>query len=89
MVVVVGCMVQDDFFEQEYCDRCHGDLSVRTTSWFNRETICANCSRWEDAIISACAECRAALEGIGGVPEGEVDFDVDWGEEPPEELFDT
>lgn len=79
-------MVEDDFFEQENCERCYGDLKVRTTSWFNRETVCANCSRWEDAICLAQAECRTALEGIGGVPE--VDFEVKWGEEPPEGLFD-
>lgn len=79
-------MSQRDFFEQEHCERCYGDLSVRTTSWFSRETICANCSRWEDAIISACDESRSSLEGVGSVPT--VEFEVEWGEEPPEELLE-
>lgn len=72
---------KDDFFGKEYCDRCQSKLDSRTTSWFNTETICLNCSLWEDKIIDAQEKSRRKLEGIGSVPD--VDFDIYWGE-PPE-----
>jgi hypothetical protein len=71
----------DDFFNRENCERCHSDLSVRTTSWFSTETICLTCSQWEDRIIEAQSESKRELEAIGFVPS--VSFDVQWGE-PPE-----
>jgi len=52
-----------DFFEQEYCERCHSELMVRTTSWFTTETICGDCSMWEEAIIRAQDESKSSLEG--------------------------
>lgn len=72
----------NDFFEQEHCDRCYGKLTTRTTSWFNRDTICLNCSIWEDKIIEERDESKSALEGIGSIPD--VPFDVKWGEEQEE-----
>lgn len=69
----------DDFFSQSHCDRCFGDLMVRTASWFNRDTICATCSQWEEKIIEERGESKSELEGIGSVPE--VSFEVKWGEE--------
>lgn len=68
------------FFEQEHCDRCHGDLAGRTTSWFNTDTICLTCSLWEDKIIEERSESKSQLEAIGHVPD--IPFDVNWGEEP-------
>lgn len=69
-----------DFFDQTHCERCHGDLSGRTTSWFTTETICLTCSQWEDKIIDARDESKSNLEGIGYVPE--VSFEINWGEQP-------
>jgi len=71
-------------FEQENCDRCYSDLVGRTMSWFNQDTICIECSVWEDVIIDSCEKSKSDLEGIGYIPD--VDFDIDWGEKPPEEL---
>lgn len=73
----------NDFFEKSHCDRCYGDLTVRTTSWFNRDTICSVCSRWEEKIIDERSESKSELEAVGSVPE--VPFDVKWGEEPEDE----
>lgn len=75
-------MNQRDFFDQEFCERCHDELSGRTTSWFTTETICLNCSLWEDRIIDARDESRSELEGVGSVPS--VSFEVKWGEQPDE-----
>lgn len=72
----------DKFFQKENCDRCHGELKVRTTSWFNRDTICLNCSLWEDKIIRNCETSKSDLEGIGNIPE--VDFKINWGTDPDE-----
>lgn len=73
----------DGFFDKEYCERCHGSLEVRTTSWFNEETICLTCSRWEDEIIEERSESKSRLEAIGHVPD--TPFDVNWGTEPENE----
>lgn len=70
---------QDDFFDKEICDRCGNELGGRTTSWFNTETICVTCSRWETKIKEARPESSSELEGIGHIPD--VDFEVNWGEE--------
>lgn len=78
-------MVNDDFFEKDHCDRCQGELMVRTTSWFTTETICANCSLWEDAIISDNSQTKSELEACGFIPESS--FTVEWGEEPPEKYI--
>lgn len=74
----------DRFFDIEHCERCHGDLTARTTSWFNRETICLTCSLWEDKIIEKRPESKSELEGIGYIPD--VEFEINWGEEPEEEV---
>lgn len=71
-----------NFFEQDYCERCHTDLSSRTTSWFTTETICLKCSMWEDIIIEESERSRSELEGIGTVPK--VDITVEWGTNPPD-----
>ena len=67
-----------EFFEKDNCDRCHNELTVRTMSWFNTDTICMNCSDWEDKILEARPESKVELENIGHVPE--VNFEVNWGE---------
>lgn len=77
-------MSQREFFEQEYCERCHSDLMVRTTSWFTTETICGDCSMWEEAIIRAHDESKSALEGCGYIPS--VEFTISWGESVPSSL---
>jgi hypothetical protein len=74
----------NEFFDTEYCDRCHSELRSRTTSWFNQDTICLMCSRWEDVIISSVDRSRSELEGRGTIPS--VDFDVNWGSEVPDDL---
>lgn len=71
-------MVGDDFFDKGRCDRCHGELFGRTTSWFNTDTICIDCSRIEDEIIEARDESRSDLENWGTIPD--VDFKYTWGE---------
>lgn len=76
-------MPSDTFFQQSYCDRCRGDLRVRKMSWFNQETICLNCSKWEDKIIEHLSTPKSELEAVGFVPD--VPFQVEWTEEPPED----
>lgn len=68
----------EKFFDQEYCDRCHGELVARTMSWFNEETICSECGMWEEKIIDKKDKSKSELEGIGYVPD--VEFEVRWGE---------
>ncbi len=43
-------MGNDRFFTQTKCDRCYGELKVRTASWFTEETICQKCSKEETEI---------------------------------------
>lgn len=68
-----------EFFDQEWCDRCGNELDVRTTSWFNTDTICLNCDNWESRIIEARPESKSELEGIGHIPD--VEFEIEWGTE--------
>lgn len=77
-------MKERDFFEQEKCDRCNNSLKARTTSWFNTETICVSCSMWENVIIDNRKESKAELEGVGAVPE--VEIEIRWGYDVPDEL---
>jgi hypothetical protein len=60
----------DSFFTQKNCDRCGGDLDVRTTSWFTEETICMTCSGKEKVIKTALRNrgVQNAMEGCGYVP---------------------
>lgn len=77
-------MSNKEFFEQENCGRCNNRLTARTTSWFNTETICIACSVWEDVIIDHRQESKSELEAIGTIPE--VEIDIRWGEDVPDEL---
>lgn len=77
-------MVGKAFFEKDHCDRCTGDLTVRTTSWFNQETICHNCSMWEEVIISRIPESKSEIEAVGHIPE--ISAEINWGTKPPEDL---
>jgi recombinational DNA repair protein (RecF pathway) len=61
----------DDFLSIQKCQRCGGDLRVRTCSWFTDETICSTCSDKETPIKRALREHGHddACEGIGFVPD--------------------
>lgn len=77
-------MDQNNFFEKENCDRCGGDLKVRTLSWFNTDVICGNCSMWEEVIIDKCGENKSDLESIGHIPS--VECNIRWGHTVPDKL---
>lgn len=72
-----------EFFETDTCDRCYGNLTARTLSHFNHDTICMKCSEWEQKIIDERDEEKHELEDWGSVPE--VDFEIHWGEHLEEE----
>ena len=62
----------DDFFTRNKCDRCGGELKVRTMSWFTVDTICMNCSNIEQAIkdkLRKQGKNPNDYEGCGYVPE--------------------
>lgn len=61
----------DDFFSKRNCDRCSGDLKVRTMSWFTEQTICMKCSDEESKIKTALREkgIKDAMEGCGYIPK--------------------
>lgn len=80
-------MTQDDFFTKENCDRCSGDLTVRTLSWFNQDVICGTCSVWEEAIINEQQKSKNELESIGYIPD--VKFEIQWGYDVPDKLHPT
>ena len=47
----------DDFFKKTKCDRCGGNLSIRTQSWFNNhDVICGNCGDEEVKIKTKLRE---------------------------------
>lgn len=79
--------MDEKFFEQEHCDRCSGDLKIRTTSWFNTDTICGTCSIWEEVIIDKRKEDKSELEAVGSIPT--VDCHIRWGDDVPEDLRPT
>lgn len=61
----------DEFFSKQKCDRCGGDLRVRTMSWFTQETICGDCGTKEMVIRKKLREQGkdpADYEGFGSVP---------------------
>ena len=60
--------MSDRFFTQTRCDRCRGELSIRTTSWFTDETICGDCSSKEKE-IKAKLDDSSIYEGCGYVPD--------------------
>jgi len=62
----------DTFFSQTTCDRCPNPLTVRTMSWFNKDTICMTCSDEETKLKKALRDSGVnvqALEGCGHIPE--------------------
>ena len=62
----------DTFFANKPCDRCGGDLQVRTMSWFTEETICIDCMRKETEIkeaLKAQGKDPRDYEGCGHVPK--------------------
>ena len=61
--------MRDRFFEQQNCERCGGDLSARTCSWFTTETICMSCSCKEDEVRARLPDKGRSYEGCGYVPE--------------------
>ena len=60
---------QDKFFSAKECQRCGGDLTVRTMSWFTDETICLKCMQHEDMVKMFLPNSGADHEGCGYVPE--------------------
>ena len=63
----------DPFFSKPACDRCGGGLAVRIMSWFNKDTICMDCSAKEGEIKKALRAkgIEGAMEGCGFVPTPE------------------
>ncbi len=62
--------MNDPFFSAMTCSRCGGGLVVRIMSWFNRDTLCMDCSAKEDEIKKALRAkgVEDAMEGCGFVP---------------------
>jgi len=61
----------DTFFSQNKCDRCPNDLKVRIMSWFNKQTICMECSNKEQAIkeeLRKQGKDPLDFEGCGYIP---------------------
>ena len=63
----------DEFFAKTKCDRCGGELTVRTMSWFTTEAICMDCSDTEKVIKEKLREMgiKGAMEGCGYIPKPE------------------
>jgi len=64
-------MKNDTFFSQKTCSRCPNTLSVRTMSWFNKDTICMDCADKEDRIKQALRDQGKNpddYEGCGPIP---------------------
>ena len=58
-------------FTQDKCNRCDGDLSIKTMSWFTNETICDECSEKEDQIkgrMRSMGKNPDDFEGCGFMP---------------------
>ena len=65
----------DRFFTQDRCDRCGGELKVRTMSRFNTDCICMKCAKEErsrsdygkarDAEMDAVRSGDRNFKGIG------------------------
>lgn len=65
-------MKRDRFFDLERCERCGGDLKIRTMSWFTDQTICLKCSDKETEIKRKLREAGLnpdQYEGIGYIPK--------------------
>ena len=62
----------DRFFTQDSCDRCGGELRVRTMSRFNTDCICMKCAEEErnhpDSQTAADAELAAVKRGDMNFP---------------------
>lgn len=78
---------REKFREAEFCERCQSELAGKTMSWFTTETICVYCSSWENLIIEESEKDREELEGIGEVPDVEMDIEIQWGEELPDSVM--
>jgi hypothetical protein len=61
----------DQFLTQTHCDRCNTSLEgkARILSWFNKQTICMECSVREREIRAKLPEGGATFEGCGFIPE--------------------
>ena len=60
------------FFTLTSCERCGGNLKVRTMSWFTSQTICWGCAEKEEAIkkrIRETGEDPGNYEGCGSIPK--------------------
>ena len=64
--------MKDKFLTQKECDRCGGDLKIRTMSWFTNETICMTCSSTEKKIKQTLPNNGKDLEGCGYLPKGDL-----------------
>jgi hypothetical protein len=66
-------MTNDKFFSQTKCDRCGGNLSSRTMSWFTTETICIDkCAKEEREIKNHLPDGGKNYEGCGYLPKLET-----------------
>lgn len=64
--------MKDNFFNKKGCDRCGGNLSSRTMSWFTDETICMECSNKESEIkrkLKEQGKDSRDYEGCGYIPK--------------------
>ena len=58
----------DKFFSQKNCDRCGKELTMRTMSWFNNDTICSDCSWKEKELRRTLPDGGRKYEGCGYIP---------------------
>ena len=68
----------DTFFNQTDCDRCGGELKIRTMSWFTEETICMDCAKEESDIkqkLKDQGKDPRSFEGCGRLPNVETTTD--------------
>jgi len=64
--------MNDKFFTQENCDRCGKKLTARIMSWFNKDTICLECSAKEDELkqqLKDAGKNPSDYEGCGYIPK--------------------
>jgi hypothetical protein len=61
--------MRDTFFTSSKCDRCPNDLSVRTMSWFNEDTICMECANKEHELRQQLPNNGRDHEGCGYIPK--------------------
>ena len=64
--------MNDPFFNKRKCDRCGGELHIRTMSWFTEECICSECHDKEAQLKRKLREQGVdtnKLEGCGYIPK--------------------